>query len=333
MADNVTMSTQQYDALQKAAPTLGQGLLGGFGGYLSGQNAVGAAQQQAGQQATSAAGAQFRPVGITSRFGQSGYNFDANGNLIGAGYQVAPDIAAMREGAIGQAGGLLGQAGQGAAATAPAFGAAQSMYSLGQGYLAQNPQEQAAQWLKQQQDLLRPSQEQAYSSLQQQLQNTGRGGFSIAQGGSLGAANPEAQAYYNALAQQNARLASEATTQGQAQAKFGADLVGAGTNAITGAYGAQTAGYNPYTAAMGAATGLEGYGAAPMATSAQLGQYGAQAGANAGALANQGYATQAAGNSYSPWGDLFSGAAKSPQAGELAGNVVGKVAGLFGWGS
>lgn len=297
--------------------TLGQGLLGGFGSYLGGQSAVDAANIQAGQMAGSAAGAQFRPVGITSRFGQSGYNFSPTGQLIGAGYQVAPDIAAMREGAIGQAGGLLGQAGQGAAATAPAQQAAQSMYTLGQGYLAQSPQEQAAQWMKQQQELLRPSQEQAYASLQQQLQNTGRGGFSIAQGGSLGAANPEAQAYYNALAQQNARLASEATAQGQQQARFGADLVGAGTNALTGAYGAQTAAYNPYTAAIGAATGLEAQGFAPMAISAQLGQYGAQAGTNAAQLANAGYAQQGAANAYSPWAGLLSGAAQSPAAGKL----------------
>lgn len=297
--------------------TLGQGLLGGLGSYIGGQSAVNAAQTQAGQMAGSAAGAQFRPIGITSRFGQSGYNFDANGNLVGAGYQVAPDIAAMREGAIGQAGGLLGQAGQGVAATAPAQQAAQSMYSLGQGYLAQNPQEQAAQWLKQQQELLQPSREQGYAALQQQLQNTGRGGLSVSQGGSLGAANPEAQAYYNALAQQNAQLAAQATQQGQQQARFGADLVGAGTNALTGAYGAQTAAYNPYTAAMGVATGLESYGAAPMAASLQLGQTGAQAGYNAGVLANQGYATQGAANAYNPWAGLLSGASQNPAAGKL----------------
>ena len=316
MVDNVTISADQYAALQKPAQTLGQGLLGGIGSYLGGQSAQNAMNQQATQMAGSAAGAQFRPVGITSRFGQSGYNYDAAGNLVGAGYQVAPDIAAMREGAIGQAGGLLGQAGQAGYATAPAFGAAQSMYSLGQGYLAQNPQEQAAQWLKQQQDLLRPSQEQSYAMLQQQLQNTGRGGFSVAQGGSLGAANPEAQAYYNAIATQNAKLAAEATQQGQAQARFGADLVGAGTNALTGAYGAQTAAYNPYTSAIGAATGLEGYGAAPMAASLQLGTAASNAGLNAGQLANLGYAQQGAANAYNPWAGLLSGAAQSPAAGK-----------------
>lgn len=332
MADNVTISADQYAALTKPAQTLGQGLLGGIGSYLGGQSAQNAMNQQAGQMATSAAGAQFRPVGITSRFGQSGYNYDANGNLVGAGYQVAPDIAAMREGAIGQAGGLLGQAGQAGYATAPAFNAAQSMYSLGQGYLAQNPQEQAAQWLKQQQDLLQPSRDQSYAMLQQQLQNTGRGGLSIAQGGSLGAANPEAQAYYNALATQNARLASEATTQGQAQARFGADLVGAGTNALTGAYGAQTAAYNPYTSAIGAATGLESYGAAPMATSALLGQYGATAGANAANLANAGYAQQGAANAYNPWAGLFSGAAQNPAAGAAVQKGVDWLGNLV-WGS
>ena len=330
MADNVTISADQYAALQKPTPTLGQGLLGGVGSYLNSQSAIGAANQQAGQMAGSAAGAQFRPVGITSRFGQSGYNYDANGNLVGAGYQVAPDIAAMREAAIGQAGGLLGQAGQAGAATSPAFGAAQSLYSLGQGYLSQNPQEQAASWLKQQQDLLQPSRDQGYAALQQNLQNSGRGGLSIAQGGSLGSANPEAQAYYNALATQNAQLAAQATQQGQAQATFGANLVGAGTNALTGAYGAQTAAYNPYTASMTAATGLESAGTAPMATSAQLGQYGAQAGYNAGQLANAGYATQAGANAYNPWGGLLSGAAQSPAAGAAVNSGINWLTGIWG---
>lgn len=332
MADNVTISPNQ---------TLGQGFLGGIGSLLGGQSAVGAMNQQANQMAGSAAGAQFRPVGITSRFGQSGYNYDANGRLVGAGYQVAPDIAAMREGAIGQAGGLLGQAGQAGYATAPAFNAAQSMYSLGQGYLSQNPQEQAAQWMQQQQELLRPSQDQSYAMLQQQFQNTGRGGLSVAQGGSLGSANPEAQAYYNALATQNARLASQATEQGRAGARFGADLVGAGTNAITGAYGAQTAAYNPYTAAMGVATGLESQGAAPMAVSQGLGTAGAQAGYNAGQLANAGYATQAGANAYNPWAGLLSGASQNPAAGKLVetgvdwlGNQIkDQASSLFGWGS
>ena len=56
---------------------------------------------------------------------------------------------------------------------------------------------------------------------------------------------------------------------------------------------------------------------------------GAQAGYNAGQLANLGYAQQAKAGSYSPWADLFSGAAQSP----AAGAAVQKVAGLFGWGS
>ena len=330
MADNVTISADQYAALTKPVQNFGQGLLGGIGGYIGGQSAVGAANTLAGQQAANATGAQFRPVGITSRFGQSGYNYSPSGQLIGAGYQVAPDIAAMREGAIGQAGMALGQAGQAATATAPAQQAAQRLYSLGQGYLAQNPQEQAAQWLQQQQSLLQPSRDQSYAALQQQLQNTGRGGLSVSQGGSLGAANPEAQAYYNALAQQNAQLASQATTQGQQQARFGADLVGAGTNAISGAYGAQNAAYQPYTSAIGAATGLEGYGAAPMTTSQALGIAGAQAGYNSGQLANIGAGTQAQANAYNPWAGLFSGAAQNPAAGAVVNKGIDWITNLWG---
>jgi hypothetical protein len=55
--------------------------------------------------------ARFRPVGITSRFGQSNFQIDPEtGRLISAGYGVAPDIAALRERLLGGAGGALGQA-------------------------------------------------------------------------------------------------------------------------------------------------------------------------------------------------------------------------------
>ena len=394
MADNVTISAEQYAALQKPAQTFGQGLLGAAGSYLSGQSAQQAYGQQAGQMAGSAAGAQFRPVGITSRFGQSGYNYDANGNLIGAGYQVAPDIAAMREGAIAQAGNYLGAAGQAGFAAAPAQQAAQGMFSLGQQFLptstaySASPESQAyaaqlrglagqilpssydttaaaQQYMQQQQALQQPGRERSYAALQQQLQNTGRGGLSIAQGGSLGASNPETQAYYNAIAQSDAALAANAQQQArsnlQGDITFGANLSGnalaaqqqaeaiarqnllgnvatgqslaaSGLNTLTGAYGAQTAAYNPYTASMGAATGLEGYGAAPMVTSQALGTEAAKAGYASGVLANQGYATQATGNAYSPWGGLLSGAAQNPVAGAAVNKGIDWLGNLV-WGS
>ena len=277
------------------------------GGLLSGSAAQDAYNTAANQYNTSANLANFTPVGITSRFGRSGYTYGPSGQLTGVGYQVAPDIAAMREEAIRQAGGSLGYAGQAQGAVAPAQAAAQSMFGLGQQYLGQSPQDVAQQWMTSQQALLQPSREQAYAQMQQQLQNTGRAGLSVAQGGSLGAANPEAQAYYNALAQQDAKLAASAQEQGRESARFGAGLVGSGLNTISGAYGAQEAAYRPYTSAMGAASGLEAFGQAPLATSLQYGQAAAGAGANVAALQSRGTATRQAASSYSPWGDVLSG--------------------------
>lgn len=288
---------------------LASGLLGGFGSYLSGSTAQDAYNTAAGQYNTSANLANFTPVGITSRFGQSGYNYGPNGQLTGVGYQVAPDVAAMREEALRQTGANLGYAGQAQGQVAPAQQSAQSMFNLGQGYLATSPQEAAQQWMTSQQALLQPSREQAYAQMQQGLQNTGRAGLSVAQGGSLGAANPEAQAYYNSLAQQNANLAGQAQQQGRAATEFGAGLVGTGLNTVSGAYGAQNAAYSPYASSLAAASGLEALGQQPLATSLQYGQAGAGAGANVAALQGRGTATQQASSSYSPWGSLFSGAA------------------------
>lgn len=288
---------------------LASGLLGGFGSYLEGTTAQDAYNTAAGQYNTSANLANFTPVGITSRFGRSGYTYGPNGQLTGVGYQVAPDVAAMREEALRQTGANLGYAGQAQGQVAPAQQAAQSMFNLGQGYLATSPQEAAQQWMTSQQALLQPSREQAYAQMQQGLQNTGRAGLSVAQGGSLGAANPESQAYYNALAQQNAQLAGQAQQQGREAAQFGAGLVGTGLNTVSGAYGAQNAAYAPYASSLAAASGLEALGQQPLSTSLQYGQAGAGAGANVAALQARGTATQQAASSYSPWGSLFSGAA------------------------
>ena len=285
------------------------GLLKGAGGYLSGSTAQDAYNTAANQYNTAANLANFTPVGITSRFGRSGYTYGPNGQISGAGYQVAPDIAAMREEAIRQSGANLGYAGQAQGQVAPAQQAAQSMFGLGQQYLAQSPDEVAQKWMASQQALLQPARDTSYANLQQNLQNTGRAGLAVAQGGSLGASNPEAQAYYNALAQQNSQLAANAQEQGRESTRFGAGLIGTGLNTISGAYGAQNAAYQPYASSLAAASGLEALGQQPMATSLQYGQAAAGAGANVANLQGRGISTQQASSSYSPWGSLLSGAA------------------------
>jgi len=67
--------------------TAGASLLGGL---IQGNAAKSAAKTQANAQLKAAQlaadEARFRPVGITTRFGQSQFQTDANGRVIGAGY-------------------------------------------------------------------------------------------------------------------------------------------------------------------------------------------------------------------------------------------------------
>jgi hypothetical protein len=258
-------------------------LIGGgaslLGGILGGNAAEDAARTSANAQleaARIAADAQkFRPVGITSRFGSSNFQTDAQGNLTGAGYNVAPDIAALRDQFLAQA--SAGGAGLGA----QGLQGAQSLFNLGQQYLGTSPEQTAADWMAKQQQLLQPSRDMAQSKITQNLFNTGRGGLSTAQGGNLGNANPEQQAYYNALAQQDLQLAADAMAQGRAQTQFGAGLFGLGSQAAT-------SGYSPIQTQIGLASNLEQLGQSPLDIGAQLGGRSATAGANVGNTLLQG---------------------------------------------
>ena len=117
---------------------------------------------------------------------------------------------------------------------APSAGA-QALTSLGQQYVGQSPQDVAAKYMQQQQDLLAPSRERQMAQLQNQLFQQGRSGLSVGAtsarpsgAAGLGATTPEMEAYYNALAQQDLGLASQAQQAGQQQASFGAGLLGQG---------------------------------------------------------------------------------------------------------
>lgn len=112
---------------------------------------------------------------------------------------------------------------------------AQALTSLGQQYLAQSPQQAAQQYMASQQELLAPSRERSMAQLQNTLFQQGRGGLSVGATGArpsgaagLGATTPELEAYYNAMAQQDAGLATQAQQAGQQQASFGAGLLGQG---------------------------------------------------------------------------------------------------------
>jgi hypothetical protein len=215
------------------AITVGGSLLGGVLQGNSAQDAAStSAQAQLRAAQIAADAAKFRPVGITNRYGSSQFTTDANGNLIGAGYNVSPEYQAYQQ----QLSGLMGQQiQQGLNAPqqyAPLTGAATGLFNLGQQYLAQSPQEAAQKYMEQQQALLAASREQQSANLMNQLSNTGRTGLSVAQGGGLMAANPEAAALANARAMQDLQLAANATQAGQQQTAFGAGLFGTGANLL-----------------------------------------------------------------------------------------------------
>lgn len=299
--------------------TGGQMLSGGaslLGGYLQGNAAKGAAQTNADAQLRAAQiaadAAKFRPIGVTTRFGQSNFGYDANGNLISAGYNLAPDIRAQQNQMMGATGGLLNQYIGVQGATAPMGQAAQSMMNLGNQYLQKSPQEQAAQYMQEQQALLAGPRAADYARMQQQLQNTGRAGLSMGGGGGMTPSNPEMQAYYNAGNKLYLELAANATQGGQQYATYGANMVGAGGDMLKGMYGTQQAAYAPYQGMLGGASNLEGLGQQAMDSGINIGAKGTASSAQSGDLLRQGMMnaanTMQPANSYSPWATGLSNA-------------------------
>lgn len=285
----------------KSAIDFGASLLGGL---FQGSSARRAAEEQSRGQIEAARiaaeEARFRPVGITSRFGRSMFEYGPEGRVTGAGYELSPELRAYQDRLMGLAGRGLIQAEQAEDLYAPLMGAAgglfgagqqylttpadqrlgelagrylggpaetgvgavgqgllsrpmdqqlldiareqlapsqgaQAVTALGEQYLAQSPQEAAQQYMARQQDLLAPSRERQMAQLQNQLFQTGRGGLAVGATGArpsgaagLGATTPETEAYYNAIAQQDAALAAQAQQAGQQQAQFGAGLLGTG---------------------------------------------------------------------------------------------------------
>ena len=175
---NAYLSAQQRQAIQNA--------------YNQQAQQVGLAAARAQQQAT------FKPIGITTAFGQSQFQVDpTTGQLVSAGYTETPEVAAQR----------------------------QRLFSLGAQALPTTADTQALQeqYIAQQQGLLAPSREQQLAQLRnRQFQ---RGTTGLATGGTVagyapGAAglmqtNPEMAAYYNALAREDAALRANAPTYAQ----------------------------------------------------------------------------------------------------------------------
>lgn len=311
--------------------------IGLLGSSMQADAASSAAQANVEAAKIAAEAQKFRPVGVTTRFGTSNFKFGIpgvaapkqsdyatpeeyqqalsayqtrvakEGYLTEAGYTLSPEVAAIRDRLLSQA----GTTGLNTAEQAQA--AQQGLFNLGQQYLAQSPEAAAQQWMSAQQAALAPSNEKALSGIRQNLFNTGRGGLAVAQGGDMGAANPELQAYYNALAKQNLDLASKAQQQGRAQTQFGAGLFGTGLDIAS-------AGYNPLKTQFGLGQTMEEAGQNALNLGIKLGGYTTDAASNA---ANTLYKAQTGlnqANATSPWGDTLLNAAGNRQLTSGIGN-------------
>jgi len=300
-----------------------------LGGLVSGNAAADASRRQADALREDARNRMFNPVGTTNRFGTSNAQIDpATGKVISAGYELSPELKAYQDRFMGLAGDGLTQIENAPGMYAPLTGAAKSMYDLGAQYLAQSPEEVAAKYMRQQQDLIDPSRQRSFAQLQQNMFNTGTGGLSVGATGmrpgggeGLRAANPQMEAYYNVQAQQDRQLALDAERMGMDRYKFGQGLFKTGTETLGDYYSGLTDAYKPYTAAMGGVTGLEKTGRLSFEDMIRLGEAGKGGPSNAA-----GITAQFGADAYSPFGAALSGAGKAPE-------LMGGLGNLFGGGA
>jgi len=191
--------------------------------------------------------------------------------------------------------------------------ASASLFDLGTSYLAKTPEQVAADYMAKQQDLLAPSRERQYSQLENRLFQQGRSGLSVgatsarpsgARG--LGATTPEMEAYYNALAQQDATLAAGAQQAGQQSVLFGKGLLGAGGEFLGKYTAGQVGAYDPFKSLLASAGTVESMGAKALDVGTELG------GRRTTAATNVARTLQPSA-SYNPYGSLFSGIGSDPQ--------------------
>lgn len=291
-----------------------------------------AGEQAAAQQRAAAQGAAFRPVGMTTRFGTSQFTRTTDPAtglpyISSAGYTAAPELAALQDQLFGQFGGGYDFAQQQATQFGALSPAAQRAFSLGEQYLATSPEQAAQDYITSQQALLAPSRAAQLSQTRSGLFGTGRGGLGVQTGTGSAPANPEMQAYYNALAQQDLALSAQAEQAAQQRINFGTSLFGTGAGFLGTEAQGRAAAYSPLQTLLGVSGQVENMAQMPYQLGIQLGQAqqpGQQVGVNAltQAAQTQYGAVQAAnaanaqfwGGLISAGGTAYAGRGKAPAA-------------------
>lgn len=260
------------------------GLVGTIGGVIGGSKAAEAAKGQAEALRAAAAAAsdmaQFKPYGMTTALGTSSFTPEGQGSYI-----LSPELKAIQD-KLFAATGSYDPTALGAQAQQPLTGGAQSLFNLGQQYLATSPEQAAQDYMTQQRGLLSAGREQQLATVRNQLAQSGRAGLSVGgtESGNIQASNPELQAYYNALAQQEAQLSAQADIEGRNRTTYGAGLLGTGGDLLKQLSSVQNAGYSPLQTQLGLIGTTESMGQQPFLMSQNLAEKYSTAGAKAGQL-------------------------------------------------
>lgn len=261
-----------------AAAIAGSSLIGSS---MAGRSAERAANTSAGAQLEAARIAaeeqRFRPVGVSTRFGTSQFEFGPEGRLSGASYTASPEIQALQNRLSALYGTSLGQAEQAQALGAPLGAAGQGLFGLGSQYLATSPEAARQQYMREQQDLLRAPRMEEEQRLAASVFGRGRAGLNVGAAG-----QPELAALAGARRQQDLALAANAENAAQQRLGFGAGLFGTGANLLGTQYGLQTQALGPFQSQFGLSQLLEQAAQQPLDIGAQLGGRTATAGANVG---------------------------------------------------
>jgi len=315
-------------------------LIGGGLGLLGSSMQAGAARSAARESAAAqrdaariaAEEARFRPIGITTRFGRSQFTTGKDGRVSGASYTVSPELRAYQDRLMGMAGGQgMDYLAQAPELYAPMTGAATSLFNLGQRYLAESPEQVAQRYMTSQLDILAPQRERQLAALRNEQFQAGRTGLSVGAtgirpggGAGLAATNPEMEAYYNALAQQDAELAARAQEQGQRQLAFGTTLFGTGADLLGGYQRGLVGSLAPFQGYLGAAGDIESLGQQPLELGSALGgrianPAGGQALLTGGIGAAQ---TMQAANALNPTASFLQGLGTNQQLTSALGNYT-----------
>jgi len=299
-----------------------------IGGAMAGSGARSAARTSANAQLRAAEMAaeeqRFRPVGITSRFGQSQFQFDPQGRLTGAGYTSTPEIQALQDRLAALYGQSLGQAEQAQGFMPGISQQAQGLFNLGTGYLSETPEQARNRIFNQLQAVREPAQMREEQRLGAGVFGRGRAGLNIS-----GTGQPELFALAQAREEQRMRDALAAEQQAQQQVEFGRGLLGSGLGLQEAGYGLQTQALGPFQSQFGLSQLLEQSAQQPLDIGAQLGGRAATAGANVGQTLLAGGQNAA---NLRLQGSLFGPTLQANQLADLSRNrqVQQGIQGLFG---